>query len=102
MKTQCLFSQSSESLLRSVWAGTLSLMLFAIPQVQAVTSDQWKQFNLNTVDHYVIPGYQALSKESEQLLQASKALCAKPDKPTEALQNARTAFHNTMDAWQRI
>lgn len=88
--------------LRSTWVRALALILVLVPQSQAVSTSQWQSFNLSTVNQYIIPGYQALSQESAQLLQATQSLCTKPEKPEQALQAARASFHDTMDAWQHI
>lgn len=102
MKNQCLPPFRKPLFFSHIWGQVLFLMLMAIPQAQAVSSRQWQTFNVNTVNHYVIPGYQQLSQESEQLLKTTQTLCAKPAKPREALQAARLSFHKTMDAWQHI
>ena len=67
---------------------------------QEPTQEQWQQLNSVLMKQHIIPRYQALQFTSSDLERRSKALCIAPD--VERLQQARNAFHKTMDAWQGI
>ena len=63
---------------------------------------EWQSFNASTVNNYILPAYQSLEKNTKSLNSAINDLCLAEKKPTEALEKARDAFHQTMDAWQFI
>jgi len=66
----------------------------------APTTGQWQALNVQLSQQHVLPRYQALASSSEQLKLATASLCQHPG---EAQLNAsRSAFHQTMDAWQGI
>lgn len=66
----------------------------------APSIEQWKQFNINTVTHYVLPNYDALETSANRLVAASQSLCSKPSKDT--LTFSQNAFVATMATWQKI
>src|SRR5690606_38003231 len=54
----------------------------------------------NAIDGFVRPGYDAFHQSTSMLFEAGKALCATPSQA--ALDAARDAFDDTVDAWSRV
>ena len=81
----------------------IGLLCLISPFSHALTQEQWRAFNLQTVDHYILPAYQSLAIKAQQLKQASQTVCKDPkNNSAENLASTRLAFHETMDAWQHI
>lgn len=64
------------------------------------TTEDWRVFNQQMLEHHVLPRYKSLSISSEELKEATIGLCKTTD--DAHLQKARSAFHHTMDAWESI
>jgi hypothetical protein len=62
----------------------------------------WQDFNINTVNQYIIPAYESLESKTQLLDSSITKLCLDPDNSSELLSQARQAFHQTMDSWQFI
>ncbi|MGB0465911.1 MAG: imelysin family protein [Pontibacterium sp.] len=73
----------------------ISGLLHASPR-----DNTWQALNISLVQEQIIPRYQTLAEQSKHLLTTTEQLCAAPGQTT--LNNAHSAFHNTMDAWQGI
>lgn len=69
------------------------------PSANAKERD-WHAFNLGVVTHHILPAYQALETSAANLATESQQLCTHSN--TKQLDQARAAFHLTMDAWQAI
>lgn len=54
----------------------------------------------HAIDGFIRPGYRTLHEATGKLSEAGKALCATPSQA--ALDAARSAFGETVDAWSRI
>ena len=54
----------------------------------------------SAIDGFIRPGYHAFYESTSRLSEAGKALCATPSQA--ALDAARSAFGETVDAWSRI
>lgn len=89
----------------------ISILLLSTPLAAEESTDtinaiarisEWKVFNLNTVNHYIIPAYQTLSTKAQALRQSTENLCQQPNQIPHSLASTRLAFHDTMDAWQFI
>lgn len=80
----------------------LALLLLFIPNSYAESTPQWQAFNQANVNHYIIPAYQNLRITTEKLHKATEAICRDTQHPQQALNEARLAFHDSMDAWQYI
>ena len=96
--------KSDFALPRMTIQGLLCLaLLFTIANSNAseeLTTEQWKQFNINTVEHYIVPNYVALEVAAEQLHAANQLLCNTPTK--DKLEASKSSFIDTMAAWQAI
>jgi len=79
------------------------LVLYGAYCSTAVASEMdtnWTAFNLKLVNSHIIPSYKALNSAADTLEQSTKELCASPSEA--ALLAAKSAFNQTMDAWQSI
>tara|TARA_R110002167_G_scaffold37563_12_gene117665 strand:+ start:1603 stop:2721 length:1119 start_codon:yes stop_codon:yes gene_type:complete len=85
---------------------TLSSVTFSIEKVNPLNPESriedWHSFNINTVNNYIIPAYENLDKSSQLLNASIDKLCLQPKNSPELLNQAREAFHQTMDSWQFI
>lgn len=72
----------------------LSLLSVAMP---AYAADLHKS-NLEIVDDFAIPAYQALQKSSGELVNASNNFCSKAG--DVSFNGLKASYHKTMDAWQ--
>lgn len=60
----------------------------------------WQAYNLETLNDDILPAYQRFASSAESLVAASNALCQTPS--ANSLENARTAFRSTLNAWQGV
>jgi predicted lipoprotein len=79
--------------------------------MERLTADQnesaWREFNISTVEHFIIPSYKTLATANLNLNLSSQTLCnAIRSSDTEQFQtkllHTKGAFHASMDAWQSI
>jgi predicted lipoprotein len=63
---------------------------------------EWRNFNINTVNDYIIPIYKELNRSAQAMNTSINNLCSNPQNISGALTIARKDFHQTMDAWQFI
>lgn len=64
---------------------------------EPVSTSPWLKANMAIVNEHVLPRYQQLADANAALAKQSEALC---DAPSQAsLDQARQAFHDSMDAW---
>lgn len=66
----------------------------------AVTLEQWQQLNQNIVNGHILPAYENLALQSEQLELQTKALCTVPE--STQLLKTRNQYIQTLAAWQSI
>ena len=64
------------------------------------SSISWEDYNRESVQADILPAYQQLATEAEQLATAATTLCQAPDR--SRLEDTRQAFVDTLDAWQHI
>jgi len=64
------------------------------------TLDQWQQFNVTTLNTYILPRYKVLAEESNLLAEASSKLCHETSAKNLTLNIQH--FHRSFDAWQSI
>ncbi len=72
---------------------------FSSASADVISPAQTTDLLVALTDQLVIPSYEQLSVESEQMTAALEAYCASPN--TEERINVETHFHDLMDAWQR-
>lgn len=90
---------------RAVTTPFLMLVLLCFQNADANEHNtDWRAFNTTIVNEQILPAYQALSAASVRLDETVATLCAKEkaDDRTQILERTRSAFHDTMDAWQSI
>lgn len=78
----------------------LGTTIFSTSALATPTTEDWRTFNHEMLEHHVVPRYHALEVSAEKLKLSSAALCQNIDQAQ--LEKARNAFHHTMDAWQSI
>ena len=88
-------SKFSLAMIISVLCLSLSHKTLAKP-----TFEQWQQFNVTTLNTYILPRYKALAEESNLLAEASSKLCRETNADNLTLIIQR--FHRSFDAWQSI
>lgn len=84
----------------SQWVGIIAIVLAPVSTSAAVTEPQWAQLNHNLVQQHVLPRYQTLRDEAATLQASTTQLCQTLD--GEQLEQAQTAFKDTMAAWQGV
>ena len=88
-------SKFSLAMIISVLCLSLSHKTLAKP-----TFEQWQQFNVTTLNTYILPRYKSLAEESNLLAEASSKLCRETSAENLILNIQH--FHRSFDAWQSI
>lgn len=88
--------------LRFVFAALAAAVISAAPvaAASAPRTDAIPAVMTAAIDKVIIPGYQALHKQAEELAGATRKLCEAPS--PEALSSAREDFSQTVAAWGRV
>lgn len=85
---------------------TFSSLALSLEETRQINPEShikaWQNFNINTVENYILPAYQSLENNTQQLNTSINKLCLGPKSSPELLKQAREAFHQTMDSWQFI
>jgi len=89
--------------IRLIRPSLILLMAFGLPGTALATSpnaEQWRHFNIRTVDHYIIPRYQNFAEETATLEHAAQNFCQQTNGSN--FSELQEAFKTSMLAWQSI
>jgi predicted lipoprotein len=76
----------------------LLFTLFILSLSTTLQASDWSKANLDMIDKFAIPAYEALQKSSVQLVKSSTDFCSNADE--KSFEILRRSFHQTMDTWQ--
>ncbi|GAA0795027.1 imelysin family protein [Marinobacterium sediminicola] len=92
--------QSTHTRMWPVWLAATALVLLAGLAHASPQEPDWPHFNHQLVQQHLLPRYAQLDSTATALSQASATLCRAPNQ--QALQTAREAWFDSMQAWQGI